>query len=733
MNLKLLKNKDKSSTLRAFTVMLALMISLTSMVSMVSWSSEVTYLASEAYPTQWSLERIFESDAVFKSTLETFQTTGLEKLKAFKGQLSSDEALLECLKLYESLNITASKLYVYSAMMQDMDATNTLYLENKSLGLVAVSSLEEAGAFLVPEILTRTDAQIDRLLTNPSFENFGNYLNGLKESRLHYFDENSERILALATPMYDMPYEIYTQLTLSDASYDDFTNHVGETARFDPEWDTVYWYANDATMREKSLAAYYTPYIKNANTLSAIYISEVQKNAFYAKARGYGSSLEAALDGSIEPEQYKALIEATRANAPLLKRYFELRRQSLGLDQLQTSDMHLAYTTEYNETFAYEKGIAKVLDALKPLGDDYNQRLSDFLKSGSIDVYPDTYKTTSQYSWGAFDSPVYVLLNYQDTYDDVSTLAHELGHAMHQTLIQEKQPYFDSSVPSFPAEVTSTLNELYLIEHFQNNPQNDEAKLYYATKELDNIFYMYFEQVILADFEMQVHETIDRGEALSLESLNQLWLDTVTVYYGDAVVLPDYYAYHWMTIPHLYQNHYVYSYAISFAAAQQIKSNIDAGGVTEVDAYLDFLGRGGSESPMDSLARIGIDFNSNQLYEAVFERMDFLISDVEQQLADIGDGLLAPPHLLSNEEIESILGISNKPDSDESNRSEKSDKYEKSETIFLAIGIIGILFVLLLMGLATALILVMAKSQKRHRLLKAYEMQHNERYQNDAF
>lgn len=726
------RNRSIKFTKKIISLLLVMLLS-NSTFNVGHFSRNISF--ADTYPTAWQLENIFENDDVFKATLKTFQTTDMEKLKTYKGTLSDDTTLLECLKHYEALNITASKLYVYAAMMQDMDTTNSLYLENKSLSLSAVSTLEEAASFLVPEILERSDAEINRLIQNPKFENFGNYLNSLIESRDYYFDENSERILALATPMLDMPYEIYTQLTVSDAKYGLFTNHMGKTQTFDPEWDTIYWYASDEAMRESALSSYYSPYIENANTLASIYIAELQKNAFAAKSRGYESSLAAAVDGAIEPEQYKAMIEVTRANAPLLKRYFELRKSALGFDEFSMSDMQLAYTTEYYETYDYDQGVSMVLDALKPLGEDYQSRLVDFLESGSIDVYPNTYKTTSQYSWGAYDSPVYVLLNYQDTFDDVATLAHELGHAMHQTLIQENQPYFDASVPSFPAEVTSTLNELFLADYFQQNSDDAEAQLLYATKELDNIYYIFFEQVILADFEMQAHEIIDGGEALSLESLNQLWLDTVKMYYGDAVKLPDYYAYHWMTVPHMFQNHYVYSYAMSFAAAQKIKENIDLSGDSEIDAYLDFLTRGGSEMPTDSLERIGIDFSDNRLYDAVFNRMDTLITEVEQQLDDIGDDLTYPPDLLDNSEIESILSSWDRPESSDSGSSEKesSDDSESvdfdelsNDDLYSVIALIVLIMMFIFTALIIAIIVLALINRDLKKQMKLYEYQ---RYQ----
>ncbi len=721
--------QSKKHTVKWISLILVMMISLSTFSTGI-FSSTISF--ANDFPTSWSLENIFESDEAFKTALETFQNQDMDKLKAFKGKLSDDATLLECLKHYEALNIMASKLYVYAAMMQDTDTTNSLYLENKSLSLSAVSSLEEAASFLVPEILERSDDEINALIDNPKFQNFGNYLNSLVESRDYYFDENSERILALATPLMDMPYEIYTQLTVSDAQYGSFTNHMGETQTFDPEWDTIYWYASDEDMRDKALSSYYSPYIENANTLASIYIAELQKNAFAAKSRGYESSLAAALDGAIEPEQYKAMIDVTRANAPLLKRYFELRKNALGFDKLSMSDMHLAYTTEYYENYDYEKGVSMVLDALKPLGQDYQTRLEDFIQSGSIDVYPNTYKTTSQYSWGAYDSPVYVLLNYQDSFEDVSTLAHELGHAMHQTLIQENQPYFDASVPSFPAEVTSTLNELFLADYIQNNSDDAEAQLLYTTNELDNIYYIFFEQVILADFEMQAHEIIDRGEALSLESLNQLWLDTVIVYYGDAVELPDYYAYYWMTVPHMFQNHYVYSYAMSFAAAQKIKDNIDAHGDSEIQAYLDFLTRGGSEMPTDSLERIGIVFSDNHLYDAVFNRMDALITEVEQQLDEIGDERTYPPNLLDNDEIESILGSWDRPESPDTDESsdEDSEDYDlgdlREDELYSVIALIVIIMMFIFTALIIAIIVLALINRDLKKQMKAFEYQ---RYQ----
>lgn len=654
---------------------------------------------SSALPTQWDLSKIYASETEFNAA-RTFVENNT--LASFKGKLNTADAIYKCLSEYERLNIESTKLYVYAAMLKDTDSTNALYQTYNAQAIQTVALLGEHAAFLVPELLEQTDDFLMALANDPKFSRFNRFLTGVIDQRNTALDENSERILSMLTPLIEMPEELYTHLTLSDAAFGPFTNHLDHTAPFDMEWDTIYLYSKDQTMRNRAYEALYSPYMNYANTLASAYIAEVNTNVRLSQIRGYDSPLSYGLMGTISPEIYEQLIKSARANATTYQRYLNLKRKGLGLDLLHTSDLHLAYATEYADYFEYEQGVALVTEALKPLGDAYGKKLNAYLNSGNIDVYPDTYKTQSQYAWGAYDAPVYVLLNYNGGFTDVSTLAHELGHALHQEYINENQSFETSSIGPFPAEVTSIVNELLLMSHMASSTYEAEVKLSYMQHALDFYMQTFFEQAMLADFEYTIHQMVSDGETLTLEVLNATWMETAALYFGNMVTIDPFYAYHWMSIPHLYSNHYVYAYPLSLSVAHAIQSNINAMGNTAIDAYLSFLKLGGSESPEMSFEAMGIDLTKDVFYSPLFEEMNGLITAIETELNDPLLVLSAPPSLLSHKEIENIwsyYGIS----------------YEDEDAFVVIFFLVIIVFLVLLIVL---LFILLLHSEKKKRNLQ---------------
>lgn len=632
---------------KSLSVWLLMMLFLQNTLTVTSFASNEATL-----PLEWNLSLMYADEAAFESGLKYVSQTAVSEMQAFKGKLSDDATLLKALKLYEKASIENTKLYVYASMLQDTDSTNSQYTAFNSKATAASSAFENACAFLQEEVLKRDDANITALTQKPEFKKYKGLLEGMIQARSTALSEESESIMAQFSPIATMPEEIYTQMTLSDAKYGEFTNHLGETYTFDPDYDSAYLYSNDSKMRASAFEALYSPYKLMENSLASTYITEVKKNAFYANVYGYESSLAYALAGTIEPESYKALIKASRDNAHVYQNYLKMKKEALGFTKLKTSDLLLSYGTEFSKSYPYEEAVSMVKEALKPLGNTYNNMLNDYFTKGYIDVYPAEFKTTSQYSWGAYGSPTYVLLNYNESLNDVSTVAHELGHAMHQEYINKNQTFFDTNMTPFPAEVTSTFNELMLMDYLNQESKSPEEKLAYTQHELDFFIQTFFEQVILADFEMQVYERVDKGEALTLESLNQLFLDTQKIYFGDVVEIEPFYAYHWMSIPHLYQNHYVYSYALSLATSQKIKKAVDSKEEGIISKYEDFLSLGSSLSPTESLATLGIDINDSQFYDAIFTRMNTLTQSVKNQLSNPLLQLEYPPTLLTLEQIE---------------------------------------------------------------------------------
>lgn len=603
-------------------------------------------------PTHWDLSLMYASEEAFQESLMYISETAATEMQHYKGKLSNEAILIKALQTFERASIESTKAFVYASMLQDTDATNTKYSQFKSEASAASSKFESACAYINEELLKMSDSTLLALSEKPVFLHYAGFLKDVVESRDTALSEESQTILANLSPILQQPEEIYSQITLSDAHYDDFTNHLGKTQRFDPDIDTIYLAANDSAYREKAYEAIYSPYSSMANALSATYLLEVQKNAFYAKTYGYDSSLEYALSGTIEPKDYKALIKASRDHVNVYQEYLNMKREVLGFKTLKTSDLQISYATEFNRTYPYEEAIEIVKSAVRPLGQQYSQMVDNYFTKGYIDVYPDDYKTSSQYSWGAYGSPTYILLNYTETLSDVSTLAHELGHAMNQEYTNKNQTFFNASNTPFPAEVTSTFNELMLMDALNQSTTDLEEKLAYTQHELDFFIQTFFEQVMLADFEMQVYEKVDAGEALTLDSLNALFLETAAFYYGDAVEIEPFYAYYWLSIPHLYQNHYVYSYAMSVAVAQNIKENIDANGDEAIKKYEQFLAAGSAITPKENLKTLGIEVEDTEIYNALFNRISYLTQSIKDQINNPKLTRTQMPTFLSLEQIE---------------------------------------------------------------------------------
>ncbi|GAU78205.1 M3 family oligoendopeptidase [Fusibacter sp. 3D3] len=681
-----------------------------------------TFSFAADYPTEWDLTKIFASESEFNDSVENLNKKIIPELEKFKGHLADAGQLEDCLSLYLEASIMSDKLYIYASMLQDTDTTNSNYQEYFSTAMDAYANLEEVVAYVKPELMTYSDNDLIQLAKLKQFEPFKNYFLSLVDARPYILAEEAESILAYATEFSEMPKEIYDQLTISDVHYDEFLNPLGETRLFDFDIDTIYFYSDQLEDRLKANDAYMKPYSMHANTIASVFIAEVQKNIFLSKSRGYDSVLEYATSGIIEPDQYRNLIKTARANATLIQQFNHIKQKSLGYEALHSSDFHLPYASSYYAEVSYEDGIQEVLEALSPLGESYIEGLNQFLQSGNIDVYPGDFKTNSQYTWGAYDAPIYVLLNYTDDFSSESTLAHELGHAMHQLYTTENQTYFDTSVGSFPSEATSTLNELLLLESLKNKADDDELKLFYLEKEIELYYETFFMQTILADFEMRVYDEAEMGNPLSLDKLNALWLETSKDYYGDRVILDDAYQYQWMQIPHMYQTFYVYSYAMSIAASTAIKDHLTSEGDAYQKVYLDFLKSGASSSPTEQMANLKIDLNSPEFYTTLFAHFESLLEEMDQTLEALKyyDTHPALDYLYTPDEIKRAY-----KDYDalktESTASSGDTREDPDDALYEALGYGLLLFMLFIFIYSIVItILYVSKSKKLKQLEREY-------------
>lgn len=586
--------------------------------------------AEDNAPTEWDLSHYFDNEEDFNISLEHLNNVLTPSLKTYKNSLSSPQKLLEFLSLYQEASILSDNLYIYASMLTDVETNSSKNQELLSMALSAYSKLSSSVAFMKPELMNLTDQKLHTLASKEEFQPYRSLLLSIISSRPFTLSEESERILALATEFSESPSSIYEQLTLSDAHYGIFLNPLGMEKPFNFDIDTIGFYSHSLEDRINAENAYMSLYSSHANTIASIFIAEVNKNIFLSRSRGYESVFEFATSGAISKEQYDILISSARENVFILQNFYEIKRKALGFDSFNTVDFYLPYATSIYEEKTYDSSISTILKSLAPLGNKYIETLENYLNGSYIDVYSKPYKTSSQYSWGAYGKMPFILLNYEFDFESESTLAHELGHAVHQIYTGQNQYYFDTFVGAFPAEVASTLNELMLLEYYKNN--SDENRLYYLEKEIQLFIDTFYTQVMLADFENRVYTLAEKNSPLSLDILNSLWIETASDYFGTAVNLNDSYKYYWMQIPHLYEAYYLYSYPMSIAMAYSIKDSISVGDEIYRNKYIEFLENGAQNSVYEQMKSLGIDLNSSQVYENLFYYLEKLLDEMDSTL-----------------------------------------------------------------------------------------------------
>jgi oligoendopeptidase F len=386
-------------------------------------------------------------------------------------------------------------------------------------------------------------------------------------------------------------------------------------------------------VRKNAFEAMYQTYLKHKNTLASMLTGSLQCAKFYAMARNYKGSFESALDADhVDRSVYDTLINAVHENLPLLHRYLALRKKVLKVDTLHMYDLYVPLTAEPPSKIPYETATEMVKEGLKPLGEDYLKILQTAFKEGWIDVYENVGKTSGAYSWGAFLSHPYVLLNHQEKLNDVFTLAHEMGHALHSYYTNQNQPYIYSEYKIFVAEVASTVNESLLTQHLLKTSQDPSKTIYILNHFLEEFRGTIFRQVMFAEFEKIVHGKLQEGEPLGEEALSSIYYDLNQKYFGDAVHVDKEVSIEWARIPHFYNSFYVYKYATGLTSALSLTRQILEDGPNARDRYIQFLKSGGSDYPLSLLSKAGVDLTTETPFHDAFRTFEEYLERLEALL-----------------------------------------------------------------------------------------------------
>lgn len=580
----------------------------------------------------WAMEDLYKTEKDWEADFQ--KLTQMEaQITAYRNRLAgSGELLLEALRKQDEMSKLLEQVYVYASQKSHEDMGNAHYQELSSKATVLMMKLEAAGSYFVPELLAVPEEKIEEFLRETKgLQEYRHYLEDIMRQKKHVLSEEMEELLAQAQEVAQGPSDIFTMFNNADLKFGVIKNEKGEEMELTHGRFITFMESQDRRVRKEAFDKMYQAYDGFRNTLAAAYRANVKQEIFFAKARHYGSSLEMALDGSNIPAAvYDRLIETVHENLPLLHRYVRLRKRLLGVEELHMYDLYVPMISEVDMKIPYEEAKEIVASGLKPLGDDYLAVLEEGYHGGWIDVYENQGKRSGAYSWGAYGTHPYVLLNYQDNLNNVFTLAHEMGHALHSWYSDETQPYIYAGYKIFVAEVASTCNESLLIHHLLETTGDPKKRAYLVNYFLEQFRGTLYRQTMFAEFEKITHQKEAEGEVLTPETLCGIYYELNKKYFGADIVVDEAIAMEWARIPHFYTSFYVYQYATGFSAAIAISRKILAGDQEVLKGYRQFLRSGSSLYPIELLKLAGVDMTAKEPVEEALKLFGSLLDEMEE-------------------------------------------------------------------------------------------------------
>ncbi|WP_186446139.1 oligoendopeptidase F [Paenibacillus cremeus] len=580
---------------------------------------------------RWNLEDIFKDEQAWEKEYQA-NKKAMKEVAKFQGKLNNAADIKTCFDLEDQISLQAERLYVYANMKHHEDMADPTYqaLSDKSKKLSVEAN--EATSFISPEILSLSDEQLQKLVNDPELAFYKRTLEEMIRQKQHVLSKGEEALLAQVGNLAQAPSTIFGMLNNADMKFPKVKNEKGEEVELTHGRYIQFLESRDRSVRKQAFETMYATYAKQKNTIASTLAANVTNNIFYSKVRKYPSALEMSLFGdNIKKEVYTNLIDAVHESLPLMHRYMELRRKLLKVDELHMYDLFAPLVDEFDMDITYEQAKQTVKESLKPLGEDYLKVLQEGFDNRWIDVYENEGKRNGAYSWGAFGTHPFVLLNHKDNLNSMFTLTHEMGHALHSYLSDANQPYRYAQYTIFLAEVASTLNEALLMDYMLHKSTDKKEKMYLLTYYMDQFRTTVFRQTMFAEFEKIIHEKAEEGEALTPQLLSKIYYDLNVLYYGKDMVVDQDIEMEWARIPHFYNSFYVYKYATGFSAATSFAKQILDEGAPAVDRYLGFLKSGGSDYSINILKRAGVDMSTPEpikqamsVFKELLEQMETL-------------------------------------------------------------------------------------------------------------
>ena len=581
---------------------------------------------------KWDLTQVFRSTKDFEESYKKAEDL-IEDFKKYENIMKENaKGFYETINTYYEIARILDKLYVYTSLLSD---TNTANNDNQALKIKVSNLLDKwskASFFVTPTILKKEYQEIEKYyLEEPKLKDYEIILKKEFRYKEHILSDREEKLLSNLTKILNNNYQTYELLKDSDLSFGSILDEEEKEVELTCSNYSIYIESKNRRVRKDAFQTLYKTYKQFINTFASTLSGNINENATIAKIRKYTSTIQWCLyDDELDESIYNNLIETVSNNMNILYKYYALKKEILKLDELHLYDIYTPIVKEFDKKYPYEEAKETVLKALSILGEDYISTLEKGLNNNWVDVYPTPSKRTGGYSGGSYDTEPYILLNYQEKYDDMSTLAHEAGHSMHSYYTRISNPYQYGNYSIFVAEVASTTNEILLAKYLLKTSDNKEEKRFILDKLMNLFKATIYRQTMFAEFEQKIYEDAEKDIPLTADYLSEKYYNLNKKYFGSDVVVDEEIQYEWARIPHFYYNFYVYQYATGLSAACHIANDILSGKENAVENYKSFLKCGSKKNPIDSLKLAGVDLTKKEVVESALNMFNETIEEFKK-------------------------------------------------------------------------------------------------------
>ena len=582
---------------------------------------------------KWTIDEMYPNEEAMDKDIQKLKDL-IEESKKYKGTLAdSEENLFNALNISEQASRLLQNLYVYTHMKSHEDTRINKNQANATKTDMLSTELSMATSYMVPEIISMDSDKLENYLKSEKLSYYKKHIDDILRLKPHTLNEREEELLAAVSDLSGVPENIYDMLSFADLQFPEIEDEKSEKVRVTHSNFSLFLKSKDVRVRKDAFNAMYSVYDQYKNTFASTLYGGIKSEIFYARTRKYESALQGSLfQDDVSVEVYDNLIDAVDENLDTLNDYVELKKKFLGLDKINMYDLYVPLTDNFDMEIPYEKAQEIILEALKPLGEEYLENVKKAFSEGWIDVYGNEGKQGGAYSWGSYDSKSYILMSYKDDLNSLFTLIHEMGHSMHSFYSKNNQPYLYSGYKIFVAEVASTLNELLLINYLLKTASSREEKIYLLNYYLEQFRTTVYRQTMFAEFEKICHSKVEEGEPLTAEDFINIYYDLNKKYYGDSCEVNEEIGLEWARIPHFYSNFYVYKYATGFSAASALSKQILEEGDEAVARYKEFLKSGGSDFPLNQLRKAGVDMEKKESIDKALHVFKDLVNELEKEL-----------------------------------------------------------------------------------------------------